>query len=238
MPERHSPRIPFARRARQAQKRAYWQVLGQIRRAAPMLGGRFYTHNYLHGENGWIDGYFLGRKKPVFYNFALQTVSYAYKELVFDRAWDLSYEVAPVDLDPSIFDRTVKDPVSGLYETPAHEPCPYPEFNGLTRYDWMQAQYPLIADSLEIRVSEHWTVHHDYHSGIGLHATIDVPYLTIDAVNAFIERFLQSEANFTGQTPRSFRFDQIAHWGMEANSVCHPWEWDTTDSLSIDMSAP
>lgn len=184
-----------------------------------MLGGRFYTHNYMHGENGWIDGYFLGVKKPIFYNFALQTVPYAYKELVEIRAWDMSYEVAPVDGDPSIFERTFKDPISGLHVTPPHEPCRYPEFDSMTRYDWAQTQYQKIADSLEIKVFEHWTLHHDYHSGIGLHATVDVPFLTIEAVNEFIDRFLQSEAEFTSQEPRSFYFGEIAHWGLEANLV-------------------
>lgn len=233
MPERRSQRTPYARRSRQAQKRAYWQVLCHIRRAAPVLGGRFYTHNYMHGENSWIDGYFLGKRKPVFYNFAIQTVLFAYKDRVGDRAWDLSYELAPVDLDPSIFERTVKDPVSGLYVASLHEPYRYPEFNGMTRYDWAQSQHQRIADSLEIKVPEKWTLHHDYHSGVGLHATIDVPFLTIDAVNEFIDRFLQSESDFTNQTPRSFRFDQIAQWGPEANSVCHPWEWDATNPSLI-----
>ena len=225
MPQRRPPRPPFNRRARTAQKRAYWQVMGEICRAAPVLGGRFYTHHYLHGENGWIDGYFLGNKKPVFYNLYLQTVSCAYKKLVSSRARKLSYELAPLDLDLSIFERPDNDPVSGLYVTSPREPYRYPEFNGMTRYDWTQSQYPRIADSLEIQVFEHWTLHRDYHSGIGLHATIDVPFVTIEAVNAFIERFLASEANFTGQTPRSFRFDEIPYWGLESNAICDPWDW-------------
>lgn len=225
MPQRRTHRTPFDRRARTAQKHAYWQAMGKIRRAAPVLGGRFYTHNYMHGENGWIDGYFLGKKKPIFYNFSLQTVSYAYKELVESRAWDMSYALAPLELDLSIFERTVKDPVSGLYVTSPREPYRYPEFNGMTRYEWTQAQYQRIADSQEIQVFEHWTLHRNYHSGIGLHATIDVPLLTVDAVNAFIDRFLLSETDFMGETPRSFRFDEIAHWGLEANSICEPWDW-------------
>lgn len=225
MPQRRPPRPPFDRRARKAQKRAYWQVLGKIRRAAPVLGGRFYTHHYLHGENGWIDGYFLGNKKPIFYNLYLQTVSYAYKELVSSRAWDLSYELAPHDLDLSILKRTAKDPVSGLYVTSPREPYRYPELNDMTRYEWAQAENQRVADSRVFEVFEHWTLRREYHSGIGLHATIDVPFVTIEAVNAFIERFLASEANFTGKKPRSFRFDEIPYWGLESNAICDPWDW-------------
>lgn len=234
MPERRPQRIPFSQRSRTAQKHAYWDALRKIRQSAPFLGGRFYTHNYMHGENGWIDGYFLGAIKPVFYNFAFQTVQYKYKDLVEESAWDLSYEVTPVERDPSIFERTVKDPVSGLYVTSPNEPYRYPELDGLTRYEWAQAQNLKIADSGEIKVFEHWTLHRDYHSGIGLHATIDVPVLTIEAVNVFIARFLKTESAFQSQVPRSFRHDQISRWGIEANFVCDPWNWADENEDSND----
>jgi len=225
MPTRRPQRIPFAQRSRTAQKRAYWNVLRRIRRGAPILGGRFYTHHYLAAENGWVDGYFLGSTKPAYYNFAFQTVPYDYKEQVRQRAWDLSYEITPDDLDTSVFERTVKDPVSGLYVTPPHMPYHYPELDGMTRYEWAQTQQERIANSGDIQVFEHWTLHRDYHSGIGLHATIDVPFLTIEAVNGFIDRFLQTEAEFTSREPRTYRFDQIAHWGIEPNAICDPWDW-------------
>jgi hypothetical protein len=87
-------------------------------------------------------------------------------------------------------------------------------------------QCQAITNSGEVQVFERWTLHRNYHRGIGLHATIDVPYLTIDAVNAFIDRFLKEEANFRDPTPRTYRYDQIAHWGIEANAVIEPWQWE------------
>jgi hypothetical protein len=236
MPIRKSKHIPFAERKRTAQKRAYQNVLNNIRRSAPMLGGKFYSRHYMHGENSWIDGYFLGTHKPTFYNFCLQTTRYAYKEKVVDLAWDKSYLVAPVESDLSIFDRTVLDPVSGLYVTPAHQPHRYPELNGMTRLEWTQAQLPKIANNQEVQVFENWTLHYDYHSGIGLHATIDVPYLTIDAVNLFIDRFLQSESAMVGTVALSYRHDQIGHWGIEPNSIADPWEWGSGDPQDSDES--
>jgi hypothetical protein len=225
MPIRKLQHIPFAQRKRSAQKRAYWEVLKNICRAAPIVGGKFYSRHYMHGQTGWIDGYFLGSSKPVYYNFCIQTTRYAYKEKVVDLAWEKSYEIAPVDADPSIFDRTVKDPTSGLYFTPAHEPYSYPELDGMTRLDWTQAQLPEIANSLEVTVFEQWTLHHDYHSGIGLHATIDVPYLTIESVNVFIDRFMQTQSAYMSREELAFRHEQIAHWGIEPNAIAHPWEW-------------
>jgi hypothetical protein len=195
-----------------------------IRRASPVLGGSFYSHHYMHGENGWLDGYFLATKKPIFYNFAFQTVPYAYKEAVMHRAWNSFYELNLINKEPSIFKDSFKDPVSGLYVTPPREPVRYPELNGMTRIEWVQAQYQRIADSLEIQVFESWTLHHDYHQGVGLHATIDVPFLTVETVEQFIGRFLATETEFKGQSPRSFEFDQIDYWGLESNAICEPWD--------------
>ena len=226
MPERSPQRVPFAKRSRTSQKRAHWDVLQRIQRAAPVLGGRFYTHHGMHGKNGWLDGYFLGMSKPIFYNFSFQTVTYAYKELVEDRAWKRSYELVPEDRDPSIFARTVKDPVSGRYVTPPYEPVCYQEFDGMTRLAWAQAQNEQISDSAEIYVGESWTLHRDYGSGIGLHATIDVPFLTVDTANGFIDRFLQSQVDYKSRGLRTFRFDKIPRWGIETNSVCDPLDWD------------
>lgn len=229
MPPRRPIGKSFSRRSRKAQKRAYWQTLSSIRRATLTLGGRFYLHHCMLEENGWIDGYFLGGDKPNFYNFFLETATYAYNKLVSRRAWDLSYKLTPVDMDPSIFERTVKDPVSGLYVTPVHLPSRYPEFAGLTRYEWTQAQQQRIADSLEIKVFERWTLQRNYSHGIGLRATIDMPCLTVKTVNGFIDRFLNSEAEFTSQEPLSFRFDEISKWGHESNQIAQPWECGSGD---------
>lgn len=69
-------------------------------------------------------------------------------------------------------------------------------------------------------------MHHDYHHSVGLHATIAVPFLTIDAVNAFIDRFLITEANFLDPTPHTYRFEQVSYWGLDSNALAEPWEWD------------
>ena len=201
------------------------RIRSRIQRAAPVLGGKFTTHTYMHGDNSWLDAHFLGTKPPIFYSLMLQTTLCEYKELVRSRAWELSDELAP-EWDLPLFDRAVKDPTTGHYTSRRREPVRYPELENMTRLHWCRAQHQKIADSGDIQVFEKWTLHHDYHHGIGLHATINVPVLSIEAVNAFIDRFLMTEANFLDPTPHSYRYDQVLHWELDANALIDPWEWE------------
>ena len=215
---------PFGQMPRRLQRGVYIHVSNRIRRAAPILGGKFTTRDYLHGQNGWIDACFLGLKAPVFYNLTLETTRYAYKEAVREQAWERSYTLA-AEREPSILDRAVKDPKTGNYVTAPREPCHYPELDNLTRIDWVQMQLATIADARTIQVFEAWSLHRDYAYGIGLHATIDVPFLTIDAVNVFIDCFMKLVADFRDPVPRSYGHEEIAHWGLESNALIDPREW-------------
>lgn len=129
---------------------------------------------------------------PVFDNLAIQTTAYACKEAVQDRARDLSYGLAP-DREPSFIDRAVKNPKTGLSEVPPREPLRCPELDGKTRLEWAESRRKVIADIGGIQVFEEWSIHRDYAYGIGLHATIDVPFLTTEAINGFVDRFLAQE---------------------------------------------
>ncbi|MGC2457276.1 MAG: hypothetical protein WA435_04715 [Gallionellaceae bacterium] len=215
---------PFNRQSRRHQRTAYIELKNNIHRASAILGGVFHTHDYLHGQNGWADVYFLGRKAPVFYNAALQTTRTAYKEAVWDTAWDRSYALAP-DVEPNVLERMEKDPETGNYVVPEREPVRYPALSGLSRMDWVQTQLPVIADEGTIHVFEEWRLHRDYSYGIGLHVTLDVPFLTIDAINGFIERFLSSELGYRAPQPCNYIPTDVEHWGLESNALVEPWEW-------------
>jgi hypothetical protein len=227
--------LPFGLQPRRRRKAAYIAVKNRIRRAAPMLGGQFATHDYLHGRNGWIDAFFLGRKAPLFYNLTIETARHAFREAVHDRAWQRSYELAPER--ESLFLDAGVDPKSGYRTFRGREPARYPELDGNTRVEWVQAHLQPIADSGQIEVFEAWELHRDYVAGIGLHATIDVPYVTIDAVNGFIDRFLATEANYRDPRPRTWRYEQVSPWGLEANAVLEPWEWADAEAKA-GQSAP
>lgn len=236
MPIRYTTRTPFHELSRRNRKSAYMRILNRIKRAAPVLGGKFTTHDYIHGQNGWIDANFLGAKPPVSYSLALQTTTCEYKELVRGRAWELSYDLAP-ERELPLFDGAVKDPKTGNYVSLCREPRRYPELENMTRLQWCQAQHQKIANSGEIQVFEKWTLHHDYHHGIGLHATIDVPVLTIETVNAFIDRFLMTEANFLDPTPHTYRYEQVSYWGLDSNALIEPWAWDAALKRQVPENA-
>ena len=229
MTHRAEKPTPFNQQSRRRQKAAYIGVKTQIRRAAPILGGLFYTHDYLHGQNGWMDVCFLGHKAPVFYNAVLETTRAAYKEAVWDIAWERSYALAP-DAESGLRDVAVKDPKTGNYVVPAREPVCYPALDGLSRIEWVQRQLPAIADEETVQVFEHWTLHHDYSYGIGLHATLDVPFLTISAINTFVERFLASESAYRSSLPHIYAHADIEDWGLESNALVEPWEWAAAEA--------
>jgi len=224
MKYRHLNFTPFNQQSRRRQKETYIGLKNKIRRAESILGGSFFTHDYLHGENGWADVYFLGHKAPVFYNATLHTTRSAYKDKVWDIAWDRSYVLAP-DVEPGLLEQMVKDPQTGHYVVPSREPVCFPALDNLSRIDWVQRQLPAIADEQAIQVFEEWSLHRDYEYGIGLHATLDVPFITISAINTFIERFLASESACRASLPLSYRHADITHWGLESNALIDPWEW-------------
>ena len=89
---------------------------------------------------------------------------------------------------------------------------------------------PLIADEKTLQVFERWTLHHDYSYGNGLRATLDVPFLTLDAINTFIGRFLACGQAYRSPVPHSYAHADIAYWGLESNAVIDPWEWTAAES--------
>jgi hypothetical protein len=223
-------RTPFESQSTRSKRAKYIDVKNQIRRAAPILGGLFVTRHYMHGRNGWLDAYFLGRNGPIFYNVALQTTAYAYKEAVEELAWDASYERA-AEQELSFLDRPTVE-VNGRQVTMPSEPLHYDALDGVTRVDWVEAHCKVIADSGQIQVHEEWSLHRNYGYGIGLHVTLDVPYLTVEAVNAFVKRFLAGPAEYRNPVGRAFRHDEIAHWGLEANAHIDPWDWASATAQS------
>lgn len=215
------------------------RAINLIRRAAPMLGGTYYTHDYMHGKNGWLDLYFLGVRFPIFYNVALQTARHAYKEKVLNEALRRVDLIVPEH--EKWRDITHKEPGTGQYVTRQREPQRYAELDGLSRYEWVFAQQQVIADEKCVKIYERWEVRKDYISGVGIHATLDVPYLTAEAVERFIERFLADPQSYHNPVPLSYASSDIDDWGMEANSLVEPWEWHMLDEASnaeISQSSP
>lgn len=216
-------RKPYHERSCKQRKRAYIGVKNDIRRAASLLGGLFYSHDYIHGQNGWVDIYFLGKETGVFYNVALQTARYAYKEEVSHAAWEAAEALAPHRFN--LFDDARKDPVTGYYVSKPEPEGALEVFGGLKRWDWIREEEKRIAEARTVSVHTELTLHRDYHHGIGLHATIDVPFLTVEAINAFIRDFLaRGEKPWKKGKALSFSHEEIGYWGLESNAIVEPWE--------------
>jgi hypothetical protein len=180
---------PFGEQSRRHRKLTYINIKNQIRRAQPVLGGLFYSHDHIHGQNGWIDCYFLG-KEPL--------------------------------------RQCLLDSESGLWTSDIEPDRPEAQFDGLSRYDWVQAEEVRIANAGSIVVHEQINLRYDFACGIGLDATINVPYLTVETINTFIAQFLSQsvgshEKHCSSSEPLSFAHNQIERWGIESNAIVEPW---------------
>ncbi len=222
-------RTPFHARSKKARKLAFIRTKNNIRRAASVLGGLFYTHDYVHGENGWVDIYFLGKEAGVFYNVTLQTARYEYKEEVSQAAWDAADALVPHRFN--LFEDAKKDPVTGYYVSNPKPEGALDAFGGLTRFDWIREKEKEIADARTVKVHARVELDRDYAHGIGLHATIDVPFLTVEAINAFIRDFLaRGEKPWRDGNALSFSHEEVGYWGLESNALVEPW--DVADALA------
>lgn len=185
-----------------------------IEKAAPALGGLFYTNDYLDGKNGLVDLYFLGKDNKTFYNVTLQTTFCEYKDKVNDIARDNAEVLVPIDHE-AVWER-----LCGRKTHNGVDPYgPHEAFGGLSRFDWVEAESRVVADSGAVHIFEEVTLHYDYRYGIGLHATIDVPYLTVDTINNFIRRFLaNNEKPYRSEVSITYRADEL--------------DWDHNDSIA------
>ncbi len=185
-----------------------------IEKSALHCGGIFYTHDWVHGKNGWIDCYFLSQKFPDFYNCALQTTRHAYKEIISSAAFDQSGEILP--WRDNWLENINKEDHDREREA----------FNGLTRIEFVEKITPELANSGKFSIKEELTLHYDHHHGIGLLVTLDYEYLTVEAICDFVQKFWKNgEMPFEYPNPLTYRHDEIEYWGLDSNAVLEPWEW-------------
>ncbi len=200
----------FTQLPRRRRKTLRFFMKRDIDKAAPALGGLFFTNDYLYGKNGLVDCYFLSKDNKTFYNVTLETTRLAYKDKVRHIAHDNSEKLVPIDHDAVWDSLCNRKPKNGV------DPYgPHPAFGNLRRYDWIDAESRVIADTRTVQVFEEVTLHYDYRFGIGLHATLNVPSLTVDVINDFIRRFLANgEKPYRIDTPISYSADEL-EWGYD-----------------------
>ena len=206
-------RPSFAKRSRAARRAEYIRTVNLIRRAATVLGGRFYSQSYMHGGNSWIDLRFLGNRPLEIFSVAMQTTRNEYKEKVFEE----SYKRADALVPP------------GEISVAVESKQRYPEFGGLSRIEWAIAQQPAIADERIVKVHERWIIQKNYYTGTGLQVTLDVPAITIEAVHNFMDRLLANPIPFNNPRSSTYTAADIKHWCIDANAVAEPWDWHLSE---------
>lgn len=202
-PKRHTP---FNYKSRKRRKKAYINIKNDICRHTALLGGLFFTDHQLHDNNTWLDLYFTGHKSPIFYNVELITLFQAYKDEVWEKAWQKSYQLAP-NIETIKFEYIKNKKTASSHLLP-REPQIFVELENLSRMEWCQRQFKIIADSSEVKVSPGWDVHYDYAYGIGVTAAVNAPNLTIDVIHQFIEQFLANPVNWHDDSAITYPYDQ------------------------------
>lgn len=193
-----------------------FRVKRSIEKVAPVLGGLFYTYDYMHGKNSYVDCEFLGKDNKTFYNCTIQTTRDAYRYEVYGTAKRTSFNIVPAD-----YDHIFNDKNDNVERPDPDGPNDY--FGGLSRYEWISEQCRLIADERTVQVFEEVTLHYDYRCGIGLVATLDVPYITVDVLNNFIRCFLETEKPYRKETALSYSYDEV-DWESDHVACVDPLE--------------
>lgn len=214
---------PYHRRPRRDRKRVFIRVKNDIRRAAPVLGGRFYTPDYLHGENAWADVFFLAeRRNQCFFNATLSTARHELAEkadmLAFERALELREYRSPRF-------EAANDSGHRLMVPDPSESEPHAVFDGLTRREWVARERHRIIAEGEVTVREHIELDHGYAAGIGVHAVLDVPAITVAVIEGFIDRFrANGERGWQGRLI-PIAAEEIGEWDhFVANAIVDPLE--------------
>lgn len=199
MIKRRREGLYFLERSKKRQKRAWWKLKQEA-------GDNLFTsEHYPEDKMGWEDIY-IPDKKPRIYNCALQTCIYEYKEEVSHQAWEKANEL------------TGRDWLSGRdWLTKINRPLP----EGY--WECVKEQEKIIANSGDITVQERLTLHYDYRYGIGVHASLNIPYLNKGTIDQFIIDW-HPRKPFLREERLSWGYDEIEYWGCEIRSiVTGPW---------------
>lgn len=219
--------IRYRDRPRGWRKRAYMRLRRNIRQATPQLGGLWYTNDYVHGHNSWVDVYFVDSATRTIYNATLETLASRAGELAQARAYDEAAEREP---PPDLFSCFVR--VAGTRSSQLVFPPDPPRaaFDGLTRSDWVKQRAAALLDAGQIAVCPETTLHRNYNYGIGVHATLHVPGLSVAIISDWVREFLANPVAWRGE-PVLLRAADLPPPGYASNALCEPADWPVTPDL-------
>lgn len=180
-PARRADPAPWGSLSRFERKRRLIKIKNDLRESSPYFRGLFHTPHSLRPGTLWIDLVFLSRKRPGdYYNATLACAVSEFSEALDSLAWAI---VAP----------TIDDYPSAAQKSAA------------------MAQARSIALEREALFSrERVELDFTYTDGVGLRATVNEPCLTPEAVERFINAFLDGgEMSWRSETPLSWAPDAL-----------------------------
>jgi len=154
--------------------------------------GNFSTTTIIDDGCDWLDIYFLGAKRNIFYNCALVTARHELYEIVRDVAYENAEALIPhtitfIDNPKLASDGSV---ISTNLMVSSDDTADLSAFGGLSRYQWMAEECPRLVNSREFSVHTRTELQNDYYYGIGLLATVPDRLITTEVANNFVMNFL------------------------------------------------
>lgn len=153
----------------------------KIRRDAYMFGGAFHAPEVPEGK--WADLAFLGQAKGVLWNASTVTLQAFREQAAEEMSWDIALEKLPEDVRDDawrgyLFGKLNPEKDLGRLE-----------FGGKTMGEYLKETRANILASNPPIIEEHFGVEIDYCWGIGLTMVLDVPEMSVDAIEDGIKKF-------------------------------------------------
>jgi hypothetical protein len=217
---------PFLDQSRRKRKLDTIRLRTQIARHAPILGGLFTTPDHMHADMQWVDFYFLSSRRNTFFNATAVTTKCSFFEKAGSLARDRSCELVPPPEAQLRLREMFKKRPDGNYEYVVRPEPMLSAFGGLTRSDWIAAEERRLIEAGGIEARAGWSRDVEYRYGIGLHVLLDVPAITISALNTFITKFRSmGESDWQSSDTRTFGVADMPLDLVQSNLLLDPDEW-------------
>ena len=187
---------PYLDHSRKEKNKCWIGVKNTIRENPNGNGDLFYSHDYLEEGCDWVDFYFLGKKRQIFYNAFLITPKHALWGDVKTVARQNAEKLVPhtISFVPS------KPHCSSIVSSDSDPATDLSPFGGLKRYEWIDKETKRLVQEQEFTVNSHVQLHRDYAYGIGLHGIVDADIITNDVIDSFITEFMANgEKTYVGK---------------------------------------
>lgn len=181
----------------------------------------FHSHDILTDGVSWCDVDFLGRDKFTFWNATLETTAYSRHAKIDSAAFNQAYDALTPE-EHALRPKWTFKPVAGkpgFSEIVFGKEPAFEKFEGRT----FQEQVRHLEGVLDFPVFESIEVDRSYRFGIGLHATIDAPLLTVEIIESFVDMFVEQDRENIYEHGASWTSDRPAKYAdakvYESNSI-------------------